>query len=337
MANVGMPRVSVVMPVFNAGQFLESSIASVLQQTMDDLELIVVDDGSTDASAEILARFSAEDRRVRVHRQANAGVAVALRVGCSLARSPLIARLDADDLALPRRLEQQVAFMDGHPSVVLLGTCVRLLGRNGPFRTLCRPADDESIRRALRTYNCVWHPTAMFRRDAYERVGGYRVDLPHVEDYDLWIRLGEVGQLANLPEPLVLYRVHPAQVSSSNLEHQLLNGFALRQRALDVLADERAVHRRVRRMHLWWAEVLIAAGYVAEGVRLATTLQPAGALKRGAFRLLLSAATRRTCGDGRPRKRLQVLYSLMERLAVSPTRDTTALSARNTVPVPSGR
>ncbi len=179
------PRVSVVMPVRDGERFLREALDSTLAQTLDDLELIVVDDGSTDATPAILAEAAQRDSRVRVQRQEPGGLTVALNAGCALARAPLIARMDADDVMLPDRLERQVAYLDAHPDVALLGGGIVLVDETGREidREPGRPQLDFLVRNELT------HATVMMRADAFRALGGYRLD--QSEDYDLWLRFDE--------------------------------------------------------------------------------------------------------------------------------------------------
>jgi hypothetical protein len=208
------------MPVFNAAAFLVEAVESVLAQTLGDIELVAVNDGSEDASAAILERFARSDPRVRVvTNPANLGVRAAANQAWQAARAPYVARLDADDVALPDRLRRQVGFLDDHPSVAVVGGAMILIdaaGRPGP--TVSFATKDTGIRATLGRRNCLANPTVLMRRSALESVGGYRLN--HAQDYDLWLRLSERFELANLDEPVTLYRQHPGQLSARGIEHQ---------------------------------------------------------------------------------------------------------------------
>lgn len=214
------PRVSVVMPVFNSETYVAEAVESVLGQTLRELELIVVDDGSRDTSNAILEQSARRDPRVRlIVNETNLGVRIAMNQGWQAARAPYIARMDADDVALRERLDRQVAFLDTHPSVAAVGGAMITIdaaGRRGS--TVQFATENAGIRSTLMRRNCLAHPTVTMRRSALEAVGGYRVE--HAEDYDLWLRLSERYQLANLSEPVTLYRQHPLQISFTGLERQ---------------------------------------------------------------------------------------------------------------------
>jgi len=225
------PRVSVVMPVHDGARWLREAVDSALGQTLADLELIVVDDGSTDATADILAAYG--DRRLSVLRQPRAGLTRSLNRALRLAAAPLVARLDADDVALPQRLARQVAFLDAHPEVALLGTGCREIGPGGEARGVYTPpADDAAIRRALIRRNPFVHSSVVMRRSAVEGVGGYDETVAVAQDYELWLRLSRATRMANLPEPLVLRRLAPDRVSVAHDTERLLTEVRVKVGAL---------------------------------------------------------------------------------------------------------
>jgi len=226
------PRVSVVMPARDAGPFIGEAVDSILSQSFGDLELIVVDDGSTDDSAALVERRAAADPRVRLMRQAAAGVVAALNRGCAGARGEYIARMDADDVARPERLQRQVAFLDRHPGIAVVGSGLQFLGDAGPLpRLLHLPVSPAAVRAALDADCCIAHPTVLMRRTVYAATGGYRAAFLHAEDYDLWLRIAERHDLANLDEPLLLHRLHRGQVSLTGLTQQVLSALAARAAA----------------------------------------------------------------------------------------------------------
>jgi hypothetical protein len=208
------------MSVYNGGSFLLPAAHSILNQSFRDFEFIILDDGSTDGSGARLDQIQQEDKRVRVVHQENLGLIHALNRGCGLARGRYIARMDADDIALPGRLMLQAKHMESHPTDVLLGTAVEFINSHG-HRLLAapRPQEDQEIRAALYDGSPFWHPTVLFRKNSFLTAGGYR-NVPYAEDYDLWLRMAERGSLANLPELLLQYRIHPDQVSISQCEAQ---------------------------------------------------------------------------------------------------------------------
>jgi hypothetical protein len=219
---VTMPAVvlvSVLMPVYNAASHLEAAVRSILAQTLTDLELVIVDDGSTDDSPDILARLQAMDGRISVLRQPNGGIVSALNLGLASCHGVCIARMDADDIAMPERLARQWAAFEADPDLVLCGSAVTLFGdRQG---TLQFPLTDEACRSFLLTWPCFAHPAVMMRRAFLLRSGlRYEDDFRHAEDYQLWSALAAWGRLRNLPEPLLQYRVHAAQISQARKSAQ---------------------------------------------------------------------------------------------------------------------
>ena len=206
------PTVSVLMAVFNGAPWVADAVRSVLTQTLGDLELVVVDDGSTDATRDVLGGVG--DRRLRVERRTHEGLTRALNHALRLARAPLVARLDADDIALPERLARQVAFLEAHPEIGLLGSAAREINGDGrEVRVVRPPEDDAALRRALIRRNPMLHSTVVMRRHLVEAVGGYDSHFVVAQDYDLWIRLAAVTRLANLAEALVVRRLLPGRVS----------------------------------------------------------------------------------------------------------------------------
>jgi len=228
---VSAPPVSVLMSVRDGAPWVADAVRSVLAQTAGDLELIVIDDGSTDATPEILGRVS--DPRLRVLRQARLGLTLSLNRALGLARGALVARLDADDVALPERFARQRAFLAAHPDIGLLGTGAREVDAAGhEVALVVPPADDATIRRALIRRNPFVHSSVMARREAVLRAGGYDATLPVAQDYDLWMRLAPVTRLANLPEPLVVRRLVPGRVSAARDGDRLRAEARVRWRAV---------------------------------------------------------------------------------------------------------
>lgn len=217
-----IPRISVIMSVFNAEWHLADAIRSILDQTFTDFEFLIVDDGSRDGSAKIMDAFAAADSRIRVIRQENRGLIASLNRMLDEARAPLVARMDADDISLPTRFERQVAFLNEHADHAVVGTNTHELDEQGTIFecTDLHPLDHPSIARAMEHRSPICHPSVMMRRDAILAVGGYRLPYVHCEDYDLWLRLLERTRLANLPDRLLLYRRSPGQVSAQHVVDQ---------------------------------------------------------------------------------------------------------------------
>lgn len=205
------PLISVLLPVRNGARFFREALDSVFAQTLDDFELIVIDDASFDATPEILA--TTDDRRLRVVRNdAQRGIAGSLNRGLPLCRAKFVARMDADDLSAPQRFEMQVAFLDAHPDVGVCGTWVRMFAGDW-HRDRCLETDPERMRCSLVLRNVLSHPSAMMRRELFVQHGlAYDESFTNSEDYDLWSRASHCFPIGNVPEFLLFYRVHDEQV-----------------------------------------------------------------------------------------------------------------------------
>ncbi len=257
--------ISVVMTVFNAETYLALAIDSILAQTFTDFEFIIVNDGSTDGSLRIMDEYSRRDSRIRVVNRENAGMAVAANQGLSLSRGELIARMDADDVAMPDRFARQVVYLREHPGCVAVGTWVMLVDPDGdPIMQWNSFTSHDEIEREhlLGRGGAMCHPSVMIRRSALDRIGGYRTGYDPAEDYNLFLRLGEVGQLANVPEILLHYRQHPASSGHAQRTRQAQSAArslreAHERRGLPPLAQADELDReRPQPHHLrwgWWA------------------------------------------------------------------------------------
>lgn len=193
------------MTVYNGEQFLAEAIASILSQTLADFEFLIIDDGSTDASVEVIGSFA--DPRIRlICNERNMGLAFSLNKGLAMARSKYIARMDADDVSRPQRLETQVAFMYANPEVGVCGSWLETFGAESK-KTWRPPADDARIRCEHIFHSDLYHPTVMLRKDLFDR-NNLAYNGPWVEDYDLWVRASQYMRLANIPQTLLLHRMH---------------------------------------------------------------------------------------------------------------------------------
>ncbi len=236
------PLVSVLMPVYNAERYVAEAVESILAQTFGDFELLIIDDGSTDRSRALLGRYAARDGRIRLVSRPNKGLVATLNEGLGLARGELIARMDADDVAMPERLALQVAFLREHPEVVCLGGAVRVIDAAGRILLVDRPPlDDATLQEiALTGRPPLIHPVFMMRRGDLAAVGGYDEDMKQAEDLDILLRLGERGKLAALPDILLKYRMHDCSKTSVYTDEQLEYARLCTDRA----CDRRGIARR---------------------------------------------------------------------------------------------
>lgn len=218
-----MPYVSVILACYNTERYIAAAVRSVLAQTFRDFELILIDDGSTDRSSQICKQLASEDSRIRLIARPNKGLTKTLNEGLALASAPLIARMDADDLSLPTRFEKQVAYLNAHPECVCVGSRVTLIDPYDSAISVTDHKPDHDAIDADLLKGIGWaivHPAAMMRADAVKRAGGYREQFKTSQDLDLWLRLAEIGKLANLEEPLVQYRQHFESVAFNKAEEQ---------------------------------------------------------------------------------------------------------------------
>lgn len=228
------PLISVVMSVYNGSQYLREAVDSILNQTRTDFEFIIIDDGSTDGTAAILDAYT--DPRIRVIRHQNQGLTKSLNLGIREAQGTYIARQDADDRSFPERLATQAEFLDSHPEIALVGSAVKVISSDGAeLATFRHPTDSAEIVTTLRTYNCFWHGSIMFRRDCFVELGGYDERFVTAQDYDMWLRFSERHQLANLQESLYAYRFTADSVTVKRMVSQHRLAVLARR-----LAEERA-------------------------------------------------------------------------------------------------
>ncbi len=223
MNRIKPPLVSVVMGAYNAADHVRASVESILAQSFADFEFIIVNDGSTDGTRAILREYADRDARVRVIDQVKQGLTMALIHGCNAATGRFIARQDADDVSFPERLEKQVAMIESDSRLAFVSSWAFAMGPKDEL--LCefrKPGDaDEATRQLMyRRVGPPAHGTVMFRRAAYQRVGGYRKDFYYAQDSDLWLRLGEVGMLGYVPEFLYAYRCEADSISASRRQLQ---------------------------------------------------------------------------------------------------------------------
>jgi len=225
-----MPKISVIMPVYNSEKYLREAMDSILNQTFPDFEFIILDDGSTDSSPAIVAGY--DDPRIRFYQnERNMGVAATLNRGLDLATGEYIARMDGDDISLPRRFEIQAAYMDAHPKVVVLATDVQVFGAS--TQSWPTSKTHEKLKVDLLFNCCLAHPTVMLRNKVIQS-NNIRYDLNYdkMEDYELWFRMIDCWSFACLDAILYQYRIHSAQVTRNYGEEYIKKYCELKMRIL---------------------------------------------------------------------------------------------------------
>jgi glycosyltransferase involved in cell wall biosynthesis len=213
-SGASIPALSVVMPAYNAEAFIDEAIESILGQTFTDLELVIVDDASTDRTWSIITEHAADDPRIRAFRnEANLGPAGSINRGIDLAAAPLIGRMDADDVSHPTRFEKQVNELRGNPHYAVVGTFASHTNEQGKIIGFSATgprseADFNSLRKAGKA-TLVFGGTALFTKELFERVGGFDPSLRTAEDLELFDRMADHGPIVTIAEPLLHYRLHP--------------------------------------------------------------------------------------------------------------------------------
>ncbi len=227
-----MCKVSVIMPIWNSERYLAEAIESVINQTFLNFELIALDDGSTDQSPQILKNFAQKDLRIKIISCEHQGYSPLLNLGLSMAKGEYIARMDSDDICLPDRFEKQVTFLDNHLDYVAVGSqALRIDPESDPIGNVDFPLDHDTIDSSqMNGRGKIMHPASMIRQKALLKINGYRPQFEPGEDYDLFLRLAEVGKLANLPDVLLKYRMHTKNVTIERKEHhQQVKQMALKE------------------------------------------------------------------------------------------------------------
>ena len=291
------PRVSVLMPSFNAAPYVAEAIESILGQTYRDFEFLILDDGSSDGTLDICRHFAARDERIRLIEGEHHGHTWWLNHGLELARGEFIALMDADDVSMPSRLAMQADFLDRHPSCVAVGCDLITIDSDGDaVGTVRHQTAHDAIVNAIVAggLGVVVHAAVMMRREALRSIDGYRVETEPAEDLDLWLRLARVGELANLPELLFKVRQHIASVCFSQLNKQKGIGLCIvnaarAERGLTPLGEDAfPADASPARAHRMWARGALLLGRRATAwkhIRLALRMQP---LALGAYALAAS-------------------------------------------------
>lgn len=224
------PKITVLMSVYNSEQYLAEAIDSILNQTFEDFEFLIINDGSRDRSLNIIKSYN--DTRIRLIDRENRGLTASLNQGIQLAKGEYIARQDSDDVSIPGRLEKEVKFLDSNLNVAMIGSNYTIMDEAGKHlittNVFTHPKD---LKLAQVTCNQYGHGSVMMRTRVVRKCKGYDKKVGYVEDYDLWTRISRVADIANFQEPLYLYRRNDEGVTRQNLELQIRQTFAIRDKA----------------------------------------------------------------------------------------------------------
>lgn len=228
-------KISVIMPVYNCELYINDAIDSILNQTHNNFELLIIDDASTDKTLELAKKYS--DVRVKViEKPIKTGLTNSLNHGLKIAKGKYIARMDGDDISLPNRFSKQISFLEANQEVILCGSWFNIMGSD---RIVKVPEKHDQIKLAFLKGNCIAHPSVMMRKkalDAFSVV--YDGSKEPAEDYDLWVRLMSKGRLHNLQEVLLNYRVHSEQVTKKHSKEQENKVLEIKNYVFDVLELE---------------------------------------------------------------------------------------------------
>jgi glycosyltransferase involved in cell wall biosynthesis len=218
-----VPLLSIILPAYNQEKFVVEAIESILRQSLSDFELIVIDDCSNDKTFQIVSSIN-DSRIILVRNQENLGLTHTLNFGLSIAKSDIVARMDADDIAFSDRLHIQYEYLLKNPEVVAVGCWITLFKDNHDEIGVHKyPAEFKCLRAEFTFNNSIPHPGVMYRKSAVELLGGYTNDYPYAEDWDLWLRLIRSHNVSNIQQPLLYYRIHDRSVSHQHSAFQSLS------------------------------------------------------------------------------------------------------------------
>lgn len=248
------PKVSVVMSVYKGKPYLRECLESILNQTFTDFEFIIIDDGSTDSTWEILTEYDKRDHRVRIFKNVeNIGLTKSLNKGLALAQGEYIARQDADDISLQERFKLQTRFLDHHLEVGAIGSVAEVIDEQGMSLGQSKvPIEHESLQACLLVNNCLYHSSMMARRSLVQALGGYREELRYAQDYDLWLRLSQLARIENLQDILVRVRHSAKNITTTKREEQLLCAFKISIQAVQESLKGQSLAKDAYQ-RFWWA------------------------------------------------------------------------------------
>jgi len=257
-----MPEISVLLSVHNGEHFLAEAIESVLNQTYSDFEFIIINDGSEDGTSLIIEHFRERDKRIYYYEKGHTGLANSLNAGLARSKSSLIARIDADDIWKPTKLETQLSFLKDHREIVLLGSSVEFIDETGT--RLNRKGfnnnihfDSGNIKKALYRKNLFCHSSVIFNKGIVEDIGGYNEGFKSSTDYDLWVNIVSQHNAGIISEQLVQYRIWKGMISLRNPELQIRESISIRNKAFEILGVP-----RYKRISLLWDQLVLWFWYL---------------------------------------------------------------------------
>jgi glycosyltransferase involved in cell wall biosynthesis len=258
-----IPRVSVLMPVYNSAQYFPAAIESILNQTFHDFEVVVVDDHSQDGSWDLARAYARKDPRVRVWRNPeNWKLCKTLNRAIGFSRGEFLARMDSDDISLPERLARQVAFLKAHPEVGICGGTMEVMDAQGrSLGSRHYALTDAEIRKRIFRYSPFSHPTVMFRRRVLEQAGLYNPQFEHAEDYELYFRLGRLAKFGNLPDTVLRYRQAETSVTTAKLRIMESRTLQIRLLAAKEYGYPMSFFDKIYWILQWGTQYLMPAGF----------------------------------------------------------------------------
>lgn len=265
------PKISVIMPAYNAEKYIAEAINSILSQTFTDFEFIIINDASTDSTKEIVESF--QDQRIKLlNNEQNKGVAKSLNIGIATAKGKYIARMDADDISLPQRFQTQINFMEQNTDIDICGSWAETFGCNQ--NTIKHPLLHSEIRDKSFFACSMTHPTIIFKRILNLQ---YSSDFPRAEDYDLWCRKINELKFANVPDFLIRYRTHEYQVSSMNRTNQDRDADLIRIRNLSNIGIKLSEEDNQRYLNIVAGNVAQTNNYeLASAIKILDEISTAG-------------------------------------------------------------
>ena len=295
-SNGDTPILTVLMSVYNGMPYLVNAVESILNQSYDNFDFIIINDGSSDKSLEILQSYAKNDKRIKLISHENKGLVAALNEGLAMINTPFIARMDDDDIALPTRLEKQMHYLGNNDDCLLLGTKVIIIDTDGD--EICEMGDyfsHSDIDQGLleKKGQLIYDPSVIFRKSVVDQLGGYRKKYSYVPDLDLYLRISELGKIENLSEPLLKYREHTEKMGFVYRDEQITQinevikeTYARRKLAYrETLIDSPALKSEINSWEIWvwWA---LKAGNIKTAKKYAFKLLLASPFSLKSWRLM---------------------------------------------------